>query len=155
MSSIAIKREGINKGCVGTLLNGMGNLVTGDAYEAEEINVSFASVPIDKVSQAFVLREGVQGGEHTPVAEGDQVRDLLRNLNPPESMGQNRTYPGCSESRLMAMSDHSLPSLKDERDQRKCPTTVESLLSQPVSEERTKDNPELQAGQTHFGPLDE
>ena len=88
MSSVTIKREGINKGCVGTLLNGMGNLVIGDAYEAEEINVSFASVSIDKVSQAFVLREGVQGGEQMPVVEGDQVRDLLRNLNPPESMGQ-------------------------------------------------------------------
>ena len=46
---------------MGTLLHGMGNLVIGDAYEAEEINVSLASVYEDKVSQAFVLREGVQG----------------------------------------------------------------------------------------------
>lgn len=40
----------------------------------------------------------------------------------------------------MAMSDHSLPSLKDERDQRRSPTTVKNLLSQPVSEEEMKEN---------------
>lgn len=75
--------------------------MTGDAYEAEEINVSFASVSSDKDSQAFVLKEGFPGGEQLSVAEGDQVRYLLRNLNPSQSMGQSMTYLGCSESRLM------------------------------------------------------
>lgn len=80
-----------------TLLNGMGNLVTGDAYEAEEINFSFASVSIDKVSQAFMLKEGFPGGEQLSAVEGDQVRNLSRNVNPPQSMGQSMLYLGCSE----------------------------------------------------------
>lgn len=40
----------------------------------------------------------------------------------------------------MAMCDNILPSLKDEMDQRRSPTAVENLLSQPASEEWMKED---------------
>lgn len=51
----------LNKEKVGLLLNGMGDLATVDIDEAEVLSAFLASIFTDKVSQASVLRDRVQG----------------------------------------------------------------------------------------------
>ena len=48
---------------VGPVLSGAGDLVTADSNKAEVLHDFFVLIFMNKISQAFVLRDGVQGGK--------------------------------------------------------------------------------------------
>lgn len=73
----------------------MGWLMEQQGCRRGSVNASFPSVPIDKDSQDLGLEEEFPG-EQLLVPEGDQGRNPSRNLNTPRSVGQSRTYLGCS-----------------------------------------------------------
>lgn len=67
----------LNKDNVGSLLNGVGDLVTADTDKAEILHAFFSPVSTNKVSQASLLSERVHRGKQLAVDE-NQVRDYLR-----------------------------------------------------------------------------
>lgn len=60
----------------------MGDLGTGETGKAELVIAFFASVFIDKVSYASVLRGRVQGGEEWSAVDDNLVNDHLQELSP-------------------------------------------------------------------------
>lgn len=89
--------------------------------------------PLTRSSRPLCLKKGFQE-EFSVSSRGGSSQESLEKSRP------TSVYWTKQDRELaMAMSDHWLP-LEDDRDQRKSPTTVESLLSWPVSEERTKEN---------------
>lgn len=85
----------INKENMGLLLNHDSVKVHADK---PEINATFASVFMGKISWAFEPRVRIQGREGLAAVEEDQVRDLLRNFDPYRSIGLDREHPGHKES---------------------------------------------------------
>lgn len=74
---------------MGSLLNRAGDFVTTDTDRAEVYITLFASVFINNVSQASVLREGVKGGQELLAANEGRVWDYLSEVNLYVSMRQS------------------------------------------------------------------
>lgn len=74
---------------MGSLLNGAGDFVTTDTDRAELYIALFASVFINNVSQASVLREGVKGGQELLAANEGRLLDYLSEVNLYVSMRQS------------------------------------------------------------------
>ncbi|GAB0202770.1 mitochondrial enolase superfamily member 1 [Grus japonensis] len=80
---------------VGPLWNEMGDLVTQDMEKAEVLSDFFASVFTSKgSSHTAQVTEGRDWENAEPPTVGeDQVRDNLRNLKVPDSMGPDEMHP--------------------------------------------------------------
>ncbi|KAK4816396.1 hypothetical protein QYF61_016713 [Mycteria americana] len=85
------------KESVTLLMKMTGKLVTTDEEKAEVLNNSFASVFTGNLSSHTSRVDGPQGRDWVskipPAVREDQVRDHLRNLNIPKSMGPDKMHP--------------------------------------------------------------